>query len=68
VVEWVALEGLEVLGAEDSKAEEGFSKGIRVEVDEVEGGEAEDGDQEGHLDISWRFMYKTTIPSKILTR
>jgi hypothetical protein len=39
-----------------------------VEVDEVEGGEAEDGDQEGHLDISWRFMYKTTIPSKILTR
>ena len=40
----------------------GFSKDIRV----VEGEAAEegggDGDQDRHLDIIWRFMYKTTIP------
>lgn len=59
----MVLAGLEVLEAEDSKVE-GFSKGTRVEVDEVEGGEAEVGDQEGHLDTIWRSMYKTTIPRK----
>ena len=59
----MALEGLEDLGAEVSKVE-GFSKGIRVEVDEVAGGEAEGGDEEGDVDVNWRFMYRTTIPRK----
>lgn len=57
----LALEGLEAAG---SRAV-GSSKDIRAEVGAAAGGEAEGGDHRGHLDIKWRFVYKTMIPRKL---
>jgi hypothetical protein len=64
VVAWEGLEDPEGSEVEDSKVV-GFNKGIRVEVGEAAEGGAEGGDRERHLDISWRFEYKTTIPRKL---